>query len=62
MEPTREEIIGSLRNLVRACGHQSANPPCAFNSKGCNCGQAMLQRIALAQANSLLRRIDEKNL
>ena len=51
----RQELIDALRALVESCGHASANPACAFNTKGCNCGAIEKQRIALADANRLLR-------
>ena len=55
----RSEIIDALRKLVMATGHESAGPGrCAFNSRGCTCGKTFEQRNALAEANRLLRDID----
>jgi hypothetical protein len=50
------ELIDALRSLVQATGHESAGPRrCAFLMPGCTCGQAERQRIALANANRILR-------
>ena len=55
----RAELIDALRNLVTATGHESAGPRrCAFNSRGCTCGKIFELRNALAEANRLLRDID----
>ena len=55
----RHELIDALRALVQACGHESAGPNrCAFNTRGCTCGKVEEQRVALAEANRLLREIE----
>lgn len=57
----RSELIDALRNLVTATGHESAGPHrCAFNSRGCTCGKIYELRNALAEANRLLRDIDNE--
>jgi len=55
----RSELIDALRALVAATGHESAGPKrCLFNSRGCTCGKIFELRNALAQANRLLREVD----
>ena len=55
----RTELIDALRKLVTATGHESAGPNrCQFNSRGCTCGRIFELRNALADANRLLRDID----
>jgi hypothetical protein len=55
----RVELIAALRALVASTGHESAGPKrCMFNSLGCTCGKVFEQRNALAEANRLLREID----
>lgn len=57
----RQELIDALRALVVATGHESAGlNRCAFNSRGCTCGKIYELRNALAQANRLLRDIDNE--
>ena len=58
----RAELIDALRKLVTATGHESAGPRrCAFNSRGCTCGKIFELRNALAEANRLLREIDNES-
>ena len=55
----RATWIDALRNLVAATGHESAGPKrCLFNTRGCTCGKIFELRNALAEANRLLREID----
>jgi len=55
----RSELIDALRAMVVATGHESAGPKrCLFNSRGCTCGKIFELRNALAQANRLLREVD----
>jgi hypothetical protein len=55
----RTELVAALRALVNATGHESAGPNrCVFSSKGCSCGKIFELRNALADANRLLRDID----
>jgi hypothetical protein len=55
----RQELIDALRALVQATGHESAGPNrCLFNTKGCTCGKIEEQRIALADANRILREVE----
>jgi len=55
----RQELIDALRTLVQACGHESAGSNrCAFDTRGCTCGKVEEQRIALAEANRILREIE----
>jgi hypothetical protein len=57
----RTELIDALRKMVAATGHESAGPKrCLFNSRGCTCGKVFEQRNALAEANRLLRDIDNE--
>lgn len=57
----RQDLIDALKALIAATGHESAGPKrCAFNSRGCTCGKSYEQRNALAQANRLLRDIDNE--
>lgn len=52
----RTELVEALRALVQACGHESAGPSrCQFNTQGCTCGKVFEQRVALADANRILR-------
>ena len=58
----RSDLIDALRKLVTATGHESAGlRRCAFNSRGCTCGKIFELRNALAEANRLLRDIDNEN-
>ena len=57
----RSDLIDALRKLVTATGHESAGPNrCQFNSRGCTCGKIFELRNALAEANRLLRDIDNE--
>ena len=52
----RSDLIDALRKLVAASGHESAGPNrCAFNTAGCTCGRTEKLRVALSEANRLLR-------
>ena len=52
----RAELIDALRKLVMATGHESAGQNrCAFNTAGCTCGRTEKLRVALSEANRLLR-------
>lgn len=52
----RSELVAALRALVQATGHESAGlNRCAFLMPGCSCGKIEEQRIALAEANRILR-------
>jgi hypothetical protein len=55
-----EAVIEALRALVAASGHEGAGPNrCAFRTAGCTCGGTEQLRIALADANRILREWDE---
>ena len=61
MSVVRYDLIVALRMLVEASGHEGAGPNrCAFDTKGCTCGQIEKQRIALAWSNLLLREIENE--
>ena len=52
----RSDLIDALRKLVAATGHESAGQNrCAFNTAGCTCGRTEKLRVALSEANRLLR-------
>ena len=58
LQMTIRDLIKALRALVESSGHEGAGPNrCAFDTKGCSCGQIEKQRIALADANRLLREV-----
>jgi hypothetical protein len=53
------ELIDALRSLASSCGHEACGPNrCAFNTKGCTCGKTEELRVALANANQILRELD----
>lgn len=55
-EVGRQDIVDALRALVQATGHESAGRNrCAFNTLGYTCGKVLEQRVALANANRILR-------
>ena len=52
----RSELLGALRKLAEAFGHEGAGPNrCEFRSGGCTCGRAESARVALAAAWRILR-------
>jgi hypothetical protein len=56
MDEAVQELVEVLRALMAASGHEGAGPNrCAFNTVGCTCGRTEKQRIALADANRVLR-------
>lgn len=59
MNSLLEEFVDALRAVVEASGHEGAGPKrCSFSAYGCNCGRTEKLRVALADANRLLREWD----